>query len=313
MTLFDHTTRPNESLLFKRGDANDIRLGEIVKTAPEDYPTAQIVLLGLPQDDGVKRNGGRIGASQAPDVIRQALYKLVQIPDLSFFDMGNTVIQPDLEATHSVHQSVVYDILSDDKLLIVLGGGNDISYPDCSAVSDLAQGDLLVFNIDAHFDVRIADERNSGTPYRQLIEEKLIPPHHFHEVGYQPFANSPTYLDYLLEKGVHTHSLAGVHDIGLDQLLRRILSESTPNAIFWGLDMDVVRSADAPGVSAPNPTGLTGEEFCLIGSIAGGDKRTRLFEISEMNPTYDVDGRTAKLAAVTIWHFLQAHTHHIRK
>lgn len=313
MTLFENTTRPNNTLLFKRGDINDIRLGEMVKTAPEDYPSAQIVLLGLPQDDGVRRNGGRIGAGNAPDIIRQALYKLVQIPNLSLFDMGNTLIQADLEATHALHQAVVRDILSDDKILIVLGGGNDISYPDCSALSDLVNGNVLAFNIDAHFDVRIADKPNSGTPYRQLLEEKRIIPHHFHEVAYQPFANSPTYLNYLHEKGAHTHSLAGVHDIGLDQLLRRILSESTPDAIFWGLDMDVVRSTDAPGVSAPNPTGLTGEEFCLIGSIAGGDKRTRLFEISEMNPTYDVDGRTAKLAAATIWHFLQAQTPNIRK
>jgi len=28
-------------------------------------------------------------------------------------------------------------------------------------------------NIDSHLDVRIAEQRNSGTPYRQLLEEKL--------------------------------------------------------------------------------------------------------------------------------------------
>jgi formiminoglutamase len=308
MDIFNQTTRPNVAYLFKRGDKNDVRMGEIVHIARTAYESAQVVLLGLPQDEGVKRNGGRIGASAAPDSIRQAFYKLVQIPNLALFDMGNTIIQADLEATHESHKAVVQQILADGKTLMVLGGGNDTSYPDCSALSELSTGNFLVFNIDAHFDVRIANERNSGTPYRQLLEEGFIAPQNFHEVAYQPFANSPTYLNYLLEKGAHTHSLAGVHEIGIENLLRRILSESNAHDIFWGLDMDVVRSADAPAVSAPNPTGLTGEEFCLIGGIAGMDKRTRLFEITEMNPTYDIDGRTARLAAVTLWHFLQAHT-----
>lgn len=313
MTIFDDTTRPNPDLLFKRGDKNDVRLGEIVHTNPADYENAQVVLLGLPQDEGVARNGGRIGAKDAPDVIRQALYKLVQIPHLRLFDIGNTLIQADLEATHDHHYHIVHQILADDKTLIVLGGGNDTSYPDCSALADFAQGNFLVFNIDAHFDVRIAERRNSGTPYRQLLEEGFIAPQNFHEVGYQPFANSPDYLYYLHEKGAHTHSLAGVHEVGIDTLLRRILSDSHPDDIFWGLDIDVVRSADAPGVSAPNPTGLTGEECTLIGTIAGETKQTRLFEITEMNPLYDSDGRTARLVASTIWHFLQAYTITMRK
>jgi arginase family enzyme len=31
----------------------------------------------------------------------------------------------------------------------------------------------IAINIDAHFDVRADNPRNSGTPYRQLLEEKL--------------------------------------------------------------------------------------------------------------------------------------------
>ena len=166
MDIFNQTTRPNVAYLFKRGDKNDIRMGEIVHIARHAYESAQVVLLGLPQDEGVRRNGGRIGASAAPDVIRQAFYKLVQIPNLALFDMGNTIIQSDLEATHAAHKAVVQQILGDGKTLIVLGGGNDTSYPDCSALSGLSTGNFLVFNIDTPFDVSIADQRNSCTPYR---------------------------------------------------------------------------------------------------------------------------------------------------
>jgi formiminoglutamase len=77
-------------------------------------------------------------------------------------------------------------------------------------------------------------------------------------------------------------------------------------SVFWGLDMDVVRAADAPGVSAPNPLGMSGEELCLLAELAGAEPRSRLLEISELNPAYDIDGRTARLAAAAIWHFLMA-------
>src|SRR5438309_3423471 len=58
---------------------DDPRLGEItefwqggdVALAP-----GRAVLIGFPQDQGVRRNGGRIGAAEAPKEIRRWLYRL---------------------------------------------------------------------------------------------------------------------------------------------------------------------------------------------------------------------------------------------
>lgn len=304
MTIWDRVTTPNTDLFFKKNDPNDVKLGETVLHQQDDYASADIVLIGLPQDDGVYRNGGRIGAKDAPDAIRRSLYKTVTIPQLNFFDMGNSLILDTLEATHDNHQALVEQLLDDGKKIVVLGGGNDTSYPDCSALSTYINNNVLAFNIDAHFDVRADTPRNSGTPYRQLLDEGLIRPENFYEIAYQPFANSQTYINYLASIGATYYSLEHVHEIGLAQVLKNILKEHPQKAVFWGLDMDVVRSADAPAVSAVNPTGLTGEEFASIGSIAGQHLHTRIFEITEVNPTYDIDNRTCRLAAVTIWNFL---------
>ncbi len=75
-------------------------------------------------------------------------------------------------------------------------------------------------------------------------------------------------------------------------------------AIFWGFDLDSVRASDAPGVSAPSPVGLTAEQICRIGTIAGRDARTRVIEFSEVNPTLDIDGRTSRLAALILMYTL---------
>jgi formiminoglutamase len=265
------------------------------------------VLLGCPQDEGVRRNGGRIGAAEAPDEIRRCLYKLgVQgLDGLRLFDLGNTHIASTLEATHDRQREVVREVLADGKTLIVLGGGNDVSYPDCAGLADVEPG-LLAFNVDAHYDVRADAPRNSGTPYRQLLEEGRVKSKRFYEMGSQPFANSPVYTRYLQEKGAHVVSLPDLRAQGVNTAFERILATSDARAIFWGLDMDVVRAADAPGVSAPNATGLSGDELCAIAALASSDPRTRLLELSEVNPTYDLDQRTCRLAAVVIWSFLAA-------
>src|SRR4029079_1855905 len=147
---------------------------------------------------------------------RRCFYKLTVngVEHLKLFDLGNTVIQSTLEETHALHQQIVRQIISDDKTLIVLGGGNDISYPDCSGMAQ-AVGDLLAFNVDSHFDVRADVVRNSGTPYRQLLEEGFIQPDHFYEMGFQPFANSSIYHRYIEEIGVRGESVQHLRSGGV--------------------------------------------------------------------------------------------------
>lgn len=302
-TIFDKTSRPDESLFYKRNDPNDLRLGDLVLFSPDDYEKADIVLLGLPQDEGVRRNKGRVGAKDAPDAIRHSLYKLVAADKLKLFDLGNTLIQASLEETHELHREIVRQVLRDGKRLVVLGGGNDTSYPDCSALAMETEGEILAFNIDAHFDVRADKICNSGTPYRQLLEEGHVQASNFFELAYQPFANSATYIQYLAEKGVRAYDIYQVRAVGIRALLMRLLEHG--DAIFWGLDMDSICAADAPGVSALNPSGLYGEEFCEVARVAALDSRSRIFEITELNPTYDIDERTCRLAAAAIWYFLE--------
>ncbi len=308
LTLFDLTYRPDESLFFKRNDPNDVRFGEMVKIDIRFYRKAKFVILGVPQDEGVKRNRGREGARHAPDEIRRAFYKLPvpdTISDGDVLDIGNVLVQGSLEQIHERLCQVVEQLLRDEKIVIVFGGGNDISYPDCKAMRHVFS-EVMAFNVDAHFDVRADVPCNSGTPYRQLLEEGILSPEYFFEIGSQPFSNSATYQRYLTDKGVAIYPLESIRRYGIDKRFEEIIRRNTaPRAIFWGIDMDSVRASDAPGVSAPSPIGFTAEEICHIAGIAGKRKRSKLLEITEVNPDYDIDGRTAKLAALITAYFIR--------
>ena len=311
-TMFDiflNTIRPKQDLFFCKNDVNDVRLGEIVSSSFENFESAAVVILGCPQSEGVRRNNGRLGAELAPDAIRSQFYKLTPFGiSAKIFDLGDTLIQETLEETHDLHTKIVEQVLCDGKKIIVLGGGNDVSYADGCAVANVyGRENWLAFNIDAHFDVRADQPRNSGTPYRQLLEEQLLKPENFYEIGYQSQAASPVYFDYLKESGVNLISLEEFQVSSLKSQLQEKLSIfNSQLSIFWGFDVDSVRASDAPGVSAPSPIGLTANEFLNLSDLAGTLPQSKIIEFTEVNPNFDIDNRTSKLVAIAMHRFLAA-------
>lgn len=309
--LFQTAARPDESLFFRKNDRNDVRLGEIISAREEDYAAAEIVIIGCPQDEGVIRNNGREGARLAPDAIRREFYKLTPFGiKTKIFDFGNTIIKNNLEETHDAHCRIVTQILNDGKKVIALGGGNDLSYPDGCAMSEVfGKSNWIAINIDAHFDVRTDQPRNSGTPYRQLLEEKLLKPDYFYEIGFQPQLASPVYYRYLQNLGVNIISLDQLRsretaDLEIRELIRqKFISHSSSLSTFFGFDIDAVRSSEAPGVSAPNPFGLRAGEFLTLVQFAAKLSNTKIIEFTEVNPNFDIDTRTAKLVAVGMHRF----------
>jgi formiminoglutamase len=179
MDIFNprYIRRADDTLFQSRHDLRDPRLGERTLRTFSDYGWANVVLIGSPQDEGVRRNGGRPGAAAGPTEIRRWLYRMSVngLDGLRLLDLGDIVPQKTLEDTHKVQRQWLQQLLKDGKRVVVLGGGNDISYPDCAALADVVLN-VLAFNIDAHFDVREDTPCNSGTPYRQLLEEGCIRP-----------------------------------------------------------------------------------------------------------------------------------------
>lgn len=309
--IFDQTSRFSDGLFSSRNDPNDPRLGDHILFRPEDYAGSDIVIIGCPQDEGVRRNGGRTGAAEAPDAIRRQFYKLTPFNiKKKIFDLGDVPLAATLEETHDILTSVVSQVLRDGKRIIVIGGGNDISYADGCAMAEVFGPEQWIgVNIDAHLDVRIAAERNSGTPYRQLLEEKRLLPEYFYEVGYQSHFTSPVYYEYIRSLGVNRISLEIVRsraeaDLELkEQIRQKFIAHSTSLNTFFGFDMDVVRMADAPGTSAPSPLGLRAGEFIQLVKYAASLANTKIIEFTETNPRYDVDDRTAKLVAIAMHRF----------
>ncbi len=299
--------------------SNDPRLSDLILPA-SDASSADIIIFGVPTDEGIRRNGGRTGASEAPDAIRHWLGKLTpfagphfkrQLDEIRIADLGN-IPDGDLEAMHEAALQRTSELIASGKIVVALGGGHDVTYP-------LVQGfgraqhvptEIGLINVDAHLDVR--EKRNgkhhSGSSFRLLLEEGIVKGEHFAEIGIQSFAASKAHFDWVLQQGARILTFEDATAAHLPNAFEECevaITHGDPDfPIYLSFDMDSVRASDAPGVSAPAPIGFLAEEAYELAVAAGLSKNVRMLDIVEVSPPQDVDGRTSRLAARMIAGFL---------
>ena len=297
-------------------DPSDPRIGDLIVDASAIPARAEIVcmLMGVPQDIGVVRNNGRAGSADAPSAIRAALMKLassqfldvVEAGRMCIVDSGNIETQgKTLEQIHDEQHDAVARVLQSGHFPIVLGGGHDCAWPTIRAFETLNR-EYGVINIDAHADVRPLqndDRAHSGSPFRQMLEqpESRLLPGGFVGFGLQGTSVAASHLAFVRDAGMHVVMLDDTRKENIVFVWDRALAHAARSQhVYLSLDMDAFASAYAPGVSAPAADGFTPHEVASCLQSAASSGSLAAFDIVEMNPRFDLDGRTAKLAATMI-------------
>ena len=295
------------------GRVKDRKLGDIL-TAGDG---GEVVLLGFPHDAGVAINGGRVGARRGPEAFRHWIRRTGSVDNpeiaadltaLSITDAGDIDPALPLEKAHAELTRRVGSILKRGGIPFVVGGGNDQSYPNASALLDQAEeGPVGVINIDAHLDVRPlnAGRAHSGSPFRQLLEDDRFGGENFIEFAAQGSQCSRGHARFVEDNKGGIEWLSELREWGhlasrFDALLGN-LAWQCPR-VFVSFDLDSVSGADAPGVSCPASVGLSGQEAVGIAHSAGKHAAVRLFDLSEYNPDLEEE-RTGRLAASIFYYF----------
>jgi formiminoglutamase len=288
----------------------DPRVGHLLTDPiPEDESTAA-VLLGFPVDEGVVRNGGRAGAAEAPDRLREWLYGMT--PDARRGDafrhlLRHTQDAGDLrdDASLAARQAALGDALAPhlrrETVPILLGGGHETTYGHFLGYVE-AKREVTILNWDAHPDVRPLKngKPHSGSPFRQALEHPSGRCRRYAVAGLQPHSTAAAHLQFI-ESHDGTYEWA-------DDLSRRVVKQhyenlSGPTMVTF--DLDAVDQARAPGVSAPAVGGLDQELWLHAAYQAGRCPQVTSVDVVELNPRVDVDDRTARLAALTVMQILR--------
>ncbi|TVT29047.1 formimidoylglutamase [Salinicoccus cyprini] len=274
------------------------RLHQVIEKWDASTPAGAPVFIGFRSEEGVKRNKGRPGAYDGPVAVRQ---KIASMPyEKPVFDYGSIIGDEELEASQAALGQSVAEVLSNDQFPLIIGGGHETLYGHYLGVRQaFPDSRLAVVNFDAHFDLR--DERpSSGTMFHQILSGD--PNVDYYVFGIQASGNTRTLFETADRFGVKYASMNEVRQT--DVYTRALRSLREYDAVFATLCMDSVQQSVAPGTSAPAQNGYTSQEIHDMVAQLAKLRNLTSFDISEVAPSLDIDGRTSSLAASLFHSFM---------
>ncbi|MBE8162454.1 MAG: formimidoylglutamase [Bdellovibrionaceae bacterium] len=283
-------------------------------------------VFSYPDDEGIKINGGRLGAHLAPAVICQLLQKSKKDfwpSNISLVDEGSLNIKDlSLENKHDAAIKKASSLVKNHDYNIFLGGGHDYAYPDgiaflkyCKQQEPSTHKPLhkpLIINIDAHLDVRPTDKGfNSGTPFYRLLSK-----HHsefsFWEIGIQKPCNTQEHWQWCL---AHKGNIISNDELLLHSpswakyVINKLpLDADKKQPVYLSIDIDAFSSSYAMGCSQSWPLGILPHEFFVFLHLLMQNSHVKVMGIYEVSPPLDQDNRTSKLALQIIHHYAQGLT-----
>jgi formiminoglutamase len=187
--------------IFSQGDIlsyvnvrdGEQKIGQRVQVVDQldelQYSSAKFVLLGIPEDIGVRANYGIGGAKTAWDASIRAFLNIQSNPFLSGddilvlgeFEIGEPKdhsiagLRNKTNEIDALVYPVIQKIVQANKIPIVIGGGHNNALPIITGVSLALNQPLHVVNIDAHADLReTAEGRHSGNGFSYAFQHGYL-------------------------------------------------------------------------------------------------------------------------------------------
>ncbi|SEP84160.1 formiminoglutamase [Flavobacterium urocaniciphilum] len=321
--------------------SGEIKFGEKILTVPanenwKEFITncnAKFVLIGLPEDIGVKANMGRVGTASA---FESALKSLVNFQHNKFckgnelIALGEIDFSNEMEISKSLNQQdkedrkklfslvenidkevsfVISAIVKAGKYPIIVGGGHNNAYGNIKGLA-LAKGmPVNAINFDAHTDFRIMEGRHSGNGFTYAFEEGFLKRYFIFGLHENFVSKSVFNTLKSIEDRVKyvTYEEIGVrkeksYTNEITQSLKFI--SNTP----FGLELDLDAIPGIPS-SAMTLSGFSVEKARQFVHLAGSENNASYFHICEGAPDLDSSNNnhlTGKLIATLIIDFIKS-------
>lgn len=256
----------------------------------QSAPLARIRLIGLPTDS---HSSFLRGAAGGPAAIRAALASdhgnaaaengLELGTDILLEDSGDLALG-EAAGDPAVIRAAISAAVADGAVPLSLGGDHMVTYPIVAALAEV-HGPLNILHFDAHpdlYDDFDGDPLSHASPFARIMESG--------------------HARRLVQFGIRTlnrHCRDQARRFGVEVVeMRDFAADRVPipeRPLYISIDLDGFDPAFAPGVSHHEPGGPSVREFLSVlhrvpGPVVGAD-------IVELNPSRDVNGVTATLAA----------------
>ena len=270
--------------------------------------TSKYVLLGIPEDIGVRANGGRSGTHKA---WKAFLNYFLSLPLPHDFDSNQLAILGTVECDDLMEksqplnwqnnndqkrfdqliktldqrvQSVIQTIIDKGKIPIVIGGGHNNALPLIKGCAEALNHPINCLNIDAHTDLRQDAYRHSGNGFYRAMRCEALD-------RYGIFGLHKNTLSKALADFMHQNN-AQITGLTLDQWWSTETQQRDAKLESWcadliqkdfGLELDMDVLADM-GSSAQSPVGLSLMEVMSLIKKLKGNQNLRYVHLCEGAP-----------------------------
>lgn len=263
------------------------------------YKSFDMAIIGVQEERGTADNKG---CALAPNYFRQKFYTLNEgTYAAKIVDLGNIKAGQQHFDTYLALKITVEELIKLGILPIIIGGSQDLTYPQYTAYENLkTKVDLVV--IDPKFDIEEDFEETAATTSSSYLSKILLHrPNclfNFSNIGYQTYFVSQESLKMMDNLFFDTHRLGEFSkEIQLTEPIIR-------NANMISFDMAAIRSSDACANANASPNGFYGEDACRLARYAGMNDKLTSIGFYEFNPKFDNNGLTALLLAQMVWYFV---------
>jgi arginase len=284
--------------------------------------TQRVAVIGAPLDLGA----GRRGVDMGPSAIRYAGLdaRLVEI-GLTCEDLGNveTAVAeaadvgdqrarylPAVMRTCERVAALVREAVESGAMPLVLGGDHSVALGSIGGLAS-ARGPGGVLWIDAHGDLNTPETSPSGNVHGMVLAAVLglagdtfashawplpaVAPDRVALVGVRSLDAGER--DRVRELGVKVLTMSDVDRLGVERCIRESLTHVVgPGFVHVSLDMDAVDPDVAPGVGTPVRGGLSYREAHLALELVAESGLASSLDVVEVNPIFDRQNETGKLA-----------------
>lgn len=288
-----------------------MRLPSLTPDHPR-FSDVQMGLVGVPWDGGTtNRPGARHGPRQLRDystMIRAMNpvtginpFSSVNCADLGDVPPNPVDIQDNLDRITSFYSTLKTAGITP----MTAGGDHLITLPILRALA--ADGPLGLVQFDSHTDLFDSYfggcKYTHGTPFRRAVEEGVVDPKRFVQVGIRGTAYNTEDIEWGLEQGIRIIRIEELFDRRIKDVMQEVRDIVGNQPTYCTYDIDFVDPTYAPGTGTPEiggPTSFQAQQVIreLEGiSLIGAD-------LVEVSPPFDASGNTAWLGASLIFELM---------
>ncbi|MGJ8667065.1 MAG: formimidoylglutamase [Patiriisocius sp.] len=299
----------HELALHTSKRAMEVKFGEEVaiiegdKTL-SDYPQ-NYVLLGIPEDIGVRANHGRAGTSGAWEACLKVLCNMQQNNFTRAHELlilGTVDCDAEMEASALLTDivqmgelvnsidvkvaSVIEAIVSAGKIPIIVGGGHNNSFGNIKGVSKVLDMPINCINFDTHSDFRPLEHRHSGNGFSYAKAEGYL--NEYFVFGLHTAYSSQKMFERMEQENVH---FTLFEDMFVNEKTSyddaKAKAEQTVCEAAFGLEIDLDTIA-MMGSSAMSPIGFSINHTRNFVHHFSKNKNCKYIHLCEGAPTFEL-------------------------